>query len=181
MLAFKRSSLAASKEQDNVLSHSSRVPHPKVNRLPSPPVCFLVTSCARMHPPPLDQSAARVERSEGRAGCRRETERAGSSGCESTESLPRQTSRRTDVFLVYPELSRDLVLLRLLSFFAAPCFTRAARIHTRVIYIAPKRTVAWPAGGVLLSLLVEIHRADLGRVAAISGDTSRDYSREILS
>jgi len=53
-------------------------------------------------PPPFDQSVARVKRSEGRAGCCREAERA-DRGCESTESLPRQTSRRTDVFLVYPE------------------------------------------------------------------------------
>lgn len=133
-VAFKRSSLAASEKQDNVLSRSSRVPHPRVNRLPSP-------HRLRAHATPTVRPIGRAGKAEwGKSRLLPQGRTCGPSGCESIESLPRQTSRRTDVFLVYPELSRDLVSLRILVFsFFRPLYAR--RSNTRVWYIAPKRTV----------------------------------------
>lgn len=174
MLAFKRSSLAASEEQDNVLSRSSRVPHPKVNWLPSPPVYFVVTGCARTHP---HRSTNRGKAEWGKSRLPR-GRTCGPSGCESTESLPRQTSRRTDVFLVYPELSRDLSCRSVFSSsHFSPLPVVRAPLKVRVWYIAPKRTVCVASrGGVIV---------DRGTIKLIScrsnlRDTSRDCSREIL-
>lgn len=142
MLAFKRSSLAASEEQDNVLSCSSCVPHPKVNRLPSP---YVVARARTPTARPIGR-AGKAEWGKSRLQPRGRT--CGPSGCESTESLPRQTSRRTDVFLVCclssVEIScRSVFSSFLFFFFRRSLSSYARRSNTRVWYIAPKRTVRW--------------------------------------
>lgn len=153
MLAFKRSSLvAASEEQDNVLSRSSRVPHPKVNRLPSPPVYFS-SGCARTHPHRSDQS--------GWSGVREEAHR------EPREAEHAEWLRKHRI-ITTPELeenrrvsrlpwaqSRSLVSLRILvfSFIVAPCCKRAAQ-NTRVIYRAKEDSLRGQL--TVLSSLMEV-------------------------
>lgn len=166
MLAFKRSSLAASEEQDNVLSRSSRVPHPKVNRLPSP--CRL-----RAHAPPLyDQSAARVKRSEGRAGCCREAERADRVAAKARNhyhARPRGEQTCFSFTLSSVEISCRSVFLSSLFFRRSPLYARRSK---HACDIAPKRTAVLSSLVKLSSLISIVSQQSTGRLTWL-------FSREI--
>lgn len=129
---------------DNVLSRSTS-PTPKVNRLPSPPSLASRHGLRAHVPPPLDQSAARVTRVVRESRLSPLGRTCWSSSCETTESLPRQTSRRIDVFTLSSVESCVVTSLSSLSLYPRCFFARRPfSNYTRTIYIAPKRTSSPP-------------------------------------
>lgn len=170
MLAFKRSSLAASEEQDNVLSRSSRVPHPKVNRLPSP-------HRLRAHAPPLHDQSGEAEWGKSRLLPRGRTcgpSVAAKHRIITTSDL--EENGRVSRLPWAQSRSRVAPYSRLLAciFFTALCSTRAAQIHACDI----SRQREQPA---VLSSLVELSSLNSDCVAAIYGTPHVTDRREILS